>query len=283
MSDSEITAQTPSDDLPAAAKGQRILIVDESATARAMLGDVLEEAGFDTHAIAAGDELARSTGTYAPHLVLLAFGPSSTDCIAGLANFLASPAGQSTVVIVTLTRDRVKEGLLAVKAGAADCIFKPFEPVEVFARVQLALEKHRAAAASRPAMSTQPQPAAEPEPRAAEQDRLVTDSMKHQFSACVSNEFRAPLTQVVQFVEQSKSQRPATQLRNAFEILRSFVTTAKQLKNAIEDCDATSSDGEIQAGKLTQRVERHAPIHRPHVALNPAEADEPSTEQPASG
>jgi diguanylate cyclase (GGDEF)-like protein len=129
----------------------RILVVDDSEDARALLKVCLEEAGFDDLAFAAtGAEALAYLGVEPPthrgiavDLVLLDVELPDFDGICALARMRQLPHLRPIPVIVVTSHDDEQVLEQAFAAGAVDFVSKPFRLGELMARIRAALRSKR--------------------------------------------------------------------------------------------------------------------------------------------
>lgn len=110
---------------------KKVLIVDDSATMRMMVGDALRKAGFAVvEGINGADALTKLTGG-AVQLVITDFNMPVMNGIALVKSLRARPDYKFTPILMLTTEsgdDRKDEGRAA---GATGWITKPFDPVRL--------------------------------------------------------------------------------------------------------------------------------------------------------
>ena len=123
---------------------QTILVVDDQPVNLAVLGDLLEPAGYQLlSATCAGDAL-RIAAKARPDLILLDIVMPGIDGLETCRRLRADPATQDLPVVFITGCAEVEARVEGFHAGGVDYIVKPFEAAEVLARVQTQLGLARA-------------------------------------------------------------------------------------------------------------------------------------------
>lgn len=117
----------------------RVLIADDVALNRHILGSLLSRAGFDCLMAGDGHEALRSAREAQPDLVLLDILMPGLDGYEVCAQLKADPATADIPVIFLSSLDEAADKVKGLAAGAADYVAKPFDRGEVLARVQTQL------------------------------------------------------------------------------------------------------------------------------------------------
>lgn len=113
-----------------------ILIVDDSASVRQVVGIALKGAGYDVIEGRDGrDALARLTGQKV-HLIISDVNMPNMDGIAFLKAVKALPAYRFTPVIMLTTESQEEKKREGQLAGAKAWVVKPFQPATLLAAVQ---------------------------------------------------------------------------------------------------------------------------------------------------
>jgi two-component system response regulator MprA len=116
-----------------------ILVVDDDAPIRRMLGRTLGSAGYDVgFAVDGGDALAAIERSV-PDLIILDVAMPGLDGIA-VSRRLRS-RGLATPVLLLTARDAVEDRVRGLDAGADDYLVKPFATEELLARVRALLRR----------------------------------------------------------------------------------------------------------------------------------------------
>jgi CheY-like chemotaxis protein len=119
----------------------RLLVVDDSAINRALLGEMLAGAGYTVRTAANGEDALAAVKQELPETILLDVQMPGMSGYEVCARLKRDPRWRLVPVIFISALDDVAEKVKGFEAGGADYVTKPFEPPEVLARVgsQLAL------------------------------------------------------------------------------------------------------------------------------------------------
>lgn len=121
-------------------KDQRVLVVDDQALVRSLIGGILTSVGFETVAFAEdGDEALERIGSFRPDLVLLDLMMPRLDGIGVLEQLRAEAAWMDVPVLVLTAADDLQMRGRVFMAGATDFISKPVNRLELLARVKVHL------------------------------------------------------------------------------------------------------------------------------------------------
>ncbi len=126
-----------------AARGQRVLVVDDEPQIQRLLNVALTAAGYEVISAETGAQAVRMAVTGAPDLIVLDLGLPDRDgkeVLRDIRGFSQTP------IIVVSARDRESEKIEALDLGADDYVEKPFGMGELTARLRTAL-RHRASQA----------------------------------------------------------------------------------------------------------------------------------------
>lgn len=123
------------------AERKRILIVEDEASIRRLLADLLHSQGFETLEAEDGAEGVQLVFAEAPDLVLTDLRMPVLDGFGFLHKVRSRiPPGRLPVIVLSALsmEDKVVQ---AFRAGATDYVIKPFKPFELVARVRSALDR----------------------------------------------------------------------------------------------------------------------------------------------
>ncbi len=124
-----------------------IAILDDEPEIRRMLAQALEEAGFRTMSFGRATEFEAAVRRTPPRVCLVDLGLPDRDGLA-VVHRLALESGAA--IIIVSSRAQVQDRVAGLELGADDYIIKPFEPIEVVARVRARLRRGRDSEQSRP-------------------------------------------------------------------------------------------------------------------------------------
>jgi DNA-binding NtrC family response regulator len=121
-----------------------ILVVDDQPANLAVLGDLLEPAGYQLLSATSAEDALRVARKARPHLILLDVVMPDLDGLAACRRLKTDAATRDIPVIFITGRAEVGARVEGFEAGGVDYIVKPFESSEVLARVRTHLELSRA-------------------------------------------------------------------------------------------------------------------------------------------
>lgn len=113
-----------------------VTILDDEPEIRQILTEALEDAGFRTQSFARAREFEASLKRVTPDVCLVDLSLPDTD---GLALVHRLALEQGAAVIIISGRAQVQDRVTGLELGADDYITKPFDPVEVVARIRARL------------------------------------------------------------------------------------------------------------------------------------------------
>jgi len=114
------------------------LIVDDSASMRAILKRTLSERGFEVTAAGNGSDALTLMAQLAPHLVLVDWNMPGMNGFELLCEIRRQPRYASVKVVMVTTETNKAEMSHALAAGADEYIMKPFTPDVVYDKLRLA-------------------------------------------------------------------------------------------------------------------------------------------------
>lgn len=118
-----------------------VTILDDEPAIRTMLADALEDAGFRTMCFGRAREFEAALQKHTPDVCLVDLSLPDTDGLT-VVHRLALEQGASVIIISG--RAQVQDRVSGLELGADDYIIKPFDPLEVVARVRARLRGGKA-------------------------------------------------------------------------------------------------------------------------------------------
>jgi len=124
-----------------------VLVVDDDAEIRSLLGEYLERNGFRVSLATDGREMRRALDSSRPDIVVLDVMLPGED---GLSLCRDLRARSNLPVIMLTARVDEVDRIIGLEMGADDYLPKPFNPRELLARIKSILRRTRALPPSRP-------------------------------------------------------------------------------------------------------------------------------------
>jgi PAS domain S-box-containing protein len=116
----------------------RLLVVDDQAEARELIGRDLAPLGFEVREVGNGLEAIAAWQHWRPHLIWMNLAMPMLDGLEATRRIRAGPMGRHVVIIAVSASIDQAERNLALAAGCNDLVRKPFREADLYA----ALEKH---------------------------------------------------------------------------------------------------------------------------------------------
>src|SRR5512132_1586116 len=123
--------------------GATVLVADDSEVVRAVLRLELEGQGHNVVTVGDGRAALDACRAYRPDVILLDVNMPGLDGYGGLEALQADEELRFVPVVFLTSRDSTENAVAALQAGAQDYLRKPFEPVELAARVAAAARVKR--------------------------------------------------------------------------------------------------------------------------------------------
>ena len=120
---------------------ERILIVDDEADIRDILRITLEGEGYDVVEATDGQEGLEQVKKVGPHLILLDFKMPRMDGRQLCQTLKKDILLQQLPVIMLTSKGEVMDKVQGIDAGADDYVVKPFDPIELLARIRMILRR----------------------------------------------------------------------------------------------------------------------------------------------
>lgn len=127
----------------------RILLVDDDRALASMLSEYLALQGFAVESVTSGEEALASIDDRSPDLVLLDVGLPGID---GLETLSRLRERRSVPVIMLTAHGEDSDRIAGLLAGADDYLPKPFNPLELAARIRAVLKRSVTSSAAHPTL-----------------------------------------------------------------------------------------------------------------------------------
>ena len=124
-------------------KPARILIVDDEPLIRQSLSGVLEDEGYQTHAVATGEECCEELGRNAYDVVLLDVWLPGMDGLETLSRIQEIPFANRPIVVIVSGHGTIETAVKATKLGAFDFIEKPLTLEKVMVVLKNAIQQRK--------------------------------------------------------------------------------------------------------------------------------------------
>lgn len=118
----------------------KILLLEDNPSMREIVADYLTRSGFVVDAVGTGDEALAAVATVPYDAMVLDLGLPDIDGMDVLRQVRARTGDRLPALIVT-ARDSLQSRLCGLNSGADDYIVKPFELVELEARLRVVLRR----------------------------------------------------------------------------------------------------------------------------------------------
>ncbi|MCU0542658.1 MAG: hybrid sensor histidine kinase/response regulator [Oscillatoriaceae cyanobacterium Prado104] len=213
-----------------------ILIVDDIPANIQLLSLMLVENGYKVRKVMSGERALKAIELQIPDLILLDIKMPGMDGYEVCRQIKASEATRDIPVIFISALDDIFDKVKGFESGGADYIIKPFEPVEVLARVSAQLEMLRLQQQLR---STNAQLAAQNVQLSQEiQERQRAETNLRMLLHAVSHDLRSPLSGMLLLL-QSRLNDTASNITIDREIVGVMVQSCSRQLKLIESLTTT--------------------------------------------
>lgn len=218
-----------------------ILVVDDIAQNRLLVGSILDEVGYATTFASHGLQALERVRHTIPDLILLDLMMPEMDGLEVCRRLKAQPE-TANIPIIFLTASRDTLPLVeAFELGAADYLTKPFEKLELLARVRHHLELRHTRLTLEATLEALTQ---------ARDEALEAAYIKSQFLANMSHEIRTPMNAVLGITELLQMTHLDEQQQDLLQTLKNSGESLLVIINDILDFSKLEA-GEV---KLEQRA-----------------------------
>ncbi len=124
-----------------AAPRATVLLVEDEATLRRVMRDLLEQEGYLVYEAGDGAEALEMVDRFAPDVVLLDLNLPSVDGYTVLQQLRSRPATRNLPILVLSARGDEDNEVRVLRLGATDFLTKPFRPKALSARLEATLQR----------------------------------------------------------------------------------------------------------------------------------------------
>lgn len=114
----------------------KVLVVDDSATERHVLGELLGKQGFQVSFAESGEQAIEKAKAELPDLVLMDVVMPGLNGFQATRTITQDAATQHIPVIICTTKGQETDKIWGMRQGAKDYITKPVDPAELFAKIK---------------------------------------------------------------------------------------------------------------------------------------------------
>ena len=114
---------------------QKILIVDDSATERYFLTDILIKNGYSVSTAANGEEALQKIKADKPELILMDVVMPGQNGYQITRSIARDPLTQDVPIIICTSKGQETDRIWGLRQGARDYIVKPVDPAELIAKI----------------------------------------------------------------------------------------------------------------------------------------------------
>jgi signal transduction histidine kinase/DNA-binding response OmpR family regulator len=119
----------------------RVLVVDDDGSVRAICREILSQAGYAVRVLDGSEHAAAEARRFRPDLILLDVMMPVVDGFRTAERLRADPVTALTPIIFLSAKGETADKVRAFRSGAEDYVVKPFDAVELVARVGKALAR----------------------------------------------------------------------------------------------------------------------------------------------
>ena len=115
---------------------EKILVVDDSATDRLYLTEMLQQAGFTVITAENGEDCLAKVDAEPPDMVLMDVVMPGLNGFQATRALAKNPQTAHIPVIMCTGKEQATDRLWALRQGAKDCVIKPVAAAELLAKIE---------------------------------------------------------------------------------------------------------------------------------------------------
>jgi two-component system, sensor histidine kinase and response regulator len=235
---------------------ESILVVDDEASMRTLIVEILQEAGFRVSSASGGGEGLARMEIAVPDLVLSDISMPGMDGYAFYDSVRARPQWDAVPFVFLSGRGEPVEVLEGKGRGADDYLVKPFTPQELLVAVRSRLSRRAQLEGLR--------------------ERQVS-SVKHAILATLNHEFRTPLTWLTGFAELLRDSPEELSREQMRQVVDGILAGSARLVRLVEDLvllvDLHSGDAKRTYERLKRPLDDLPDLIRERVKRERAAAE----------
>jgi twitching motility two-component system response regulator PilH len=113
----------------------KVMVVDDSATERHVLGDILGKKGFQVVYAVSGEQAVEDAKTELPDLILMDVVMPGMNGFQATKAITRDPATQHIPIIICTTKGQETDKIWGLRQGAKDYITKPISHAELLTKI----------------------------------------------------------------------------------------------------------------------------------------------------
>ncbi|MBI5429295.1 MAG: response regulator [Nitrosomonadales bacterium] len=114
---------------------KRILVVDDSATERHIIGEVLSKQGFEVSFAEDGEKGIAQAKSGKPDLIIMDVVMPGTNGFQATRAISKDPETAHIPIIICTTKDQETDKVWGVRQGAKDYVVKPIDAAELLGKI----------------------------------------------------------------------------------------------------------------------------------------------------
>jgi len=114
---------------------KKVLVVDDSATERHIIGGVLEKNGFEVTFAEDGEKGVAQAKAIKPDLIIMDVVMPGMNGFQATRAISKDPETEHIPIIICSTKDQETDKVWGVRQGAKDYVIKPINPAELLSKI----------------------------------------------------------------------------------------------------------------------------------------------------
>ena len=114
---------------------KKVLVVDDSATERHIIGEVLGKQGFEVSFAEDGEKGIALAKSSLPDLIIMDVVMPGMNGFQATRAISKDPATEHIPIIICTTKDQETDKIWGVRQGAKDYVVKPINPAELLSKI----------------------------------------------------------------------------------------------------------------------------------------------------